>query len=286
MPDATSFYVKLFADDTFLCHQDKDPKALEANVNAELDKIYSWLASNKLTLNINKSKFMIFSKKKNLPTLNLSLDGTALQSCDTYKYLGVYIDNKLDWKAHIDHVVKKISKSCGALAKIGHCVDTKTLVNVYYALINSYIRYGIIAWGSASKAAIKPLQAVVNKAIRIITFAPFGNIDLKPAYKQLNLLTVEQIYKLEIAKFTYKFKNDLLPTSIGNFFELSSELPNHTHFVRNRVRPVRLLNNTKTGEKSVQFKSLQLWKELHPDIKSSPSFNIFKKSYKDTFFFD
>ena len=86
---------------------------------------------------------------------------------------------------------------------------------------------------------------------------------------------------LEMGKLTYKSKNQLLPTAIGNQFELSSANLNHNHFVRNRERHVRLLCNTKTGEKSVQFKSSQLWDNLPNEIKTSTSFYIFKKACKE-----
>ena len=154
-------------------------------------------------------------------------------------------------------------------------------MNVHHALINSYIRYGIVVWGGASASTLKPLQTALNKAIRIITFAPYGNLDLTPAYQQLKLLTVEKTYKLELAKFTYKAKNHLLPINIGNQFGLSSANLNHNHFVRNRVRPIRLLCKSKTGEKSVQYKSSQLWDNLSNDIKSSASHHIFKRKYKE-----
>jgi len=91
---------------------------------------------------------MIFSKKITVPRFNIYLNNIALESCNTYKYLGVYFDHKLDWKTHIEHITGKISKSCGAFAKIRHCVDTKTLVNVYHALINSYIRYMVLLPGA------------------------------------------------------------------------------------------------------------------------------------------
>ena len=120
----------------------------------------------------------------------------------------------------------------------------------------------------------------MNKAIRIITFAPFGNLDLNPAYRQLSLLSVDQTYRFEIAKFTYKLNNSLLPADIGNFFQLSSDQLNHNHFVRNRSRPVKFLSKTKTGEKSVQYKSFHLWKEIPLDIKNIQTFNSFKKTYK------
>ena len=139
MPDATSFYVKLFADDTFLCAQNKNFKELENNVNIELDKVYSWLASSKLTLNISKSKYMIITKKRTIPDITICLNNNPLQCCDTYKYLGVNIDRNLNWKSHVEYITSKISKSCGALAKLRHSVSTETLVIVYHAIVNSYI---------------------------------------------------------------------------------------------------------------------------------------------------
>ena len=133
-------------------------------------------------------------------------------------------------------------------------------------------------WGGACSNALKPLQTMINKAVRIISFAPFGNLDLTPAYKQLRLLSLEN--KLELGKFTYKLKNNLLRSPVGNYFEFSSEQTNHSHFVRNRHRPIRLLCNSRTGEKSVQFKSFKLWIEIPLEIKNSESFTMFKKLFK------
>ena len=80
-----------------------------------------------------------------------------------------------------------ISKGCGALAKLRNCVSIDVLKNVYHALIYSYLRYGIMIWGNATQEVMKLLQVLVNKAIRILTFAPFGNIELSPVYKQLKI---------------------------------------------------------------------------------------------------
>ena len=60
LPEATNFFIRLFADDTFLCAQNDNLELLENEVNFELKKVFIWLASNKLTLNIKKSKFMFF----------------------------------------------------------------------------------------------------------------------------------------------------------------------------------------------------------------------------------
>ena len=66
LPDATTLYVKLFADDTFLCTQNKNLGELESEVNHELGKVAEWLSCNKLTLNIKKSKYMLISNKKHI----------------------------------------------------------------------------------------------------------------------------------------------------------------------------------------------------------------------------
>ena len=70
LPDATTLFVKLFADDTFLCAENADFKLLESEVNKELGKVADWLLANKLTLNIVKSNYMIISRKRTIPPLS------------------------------------------------------------------------------------------------------------------------------------------------------------------------------------------------------------------------
>ena len=60
---ATNLFMKLYADDTFLCAQNKDIKLLENEVNFEINKVYDWMRSNRLSQIILKSKYMIISKK-------------------------------------------------------------------------------------------------------------------------------------------------------------------------------------------------------------------------------
>ena len=146
LPNATNFFIKLFADDTFLCAQNADFQSLETEVNIEIQKVFQWLISNKLTLNIAKSKFMIISNSKSKPErFQISLNDSQLEECDKYKYLGVIIDKNLSWKPHVEYISGKISKACGALAKLRHCIGTNVLVEIYHALIHSYVRYGILA---------------------------------------------------------------------------------------------------------------------------------------------
>ena len=279
---AVRHYFKLFADDTFLCAQNANLSLLEEEVNVEVNKVFSWLVSNKLTLNILKSKFMIVSNKKRVnDNFNVYINGSPLQRCDQYKYLGVIIDKNLSWKSHVEHISAKISKACGVLSKLRHCLSSSILVEIYHALIHSYLRYGILAWGNASEATLKPLQTLINRAIRIITFAPFGRIDLEPLYKDLKILDVKNTLFLETSKFMFKFKYDLLPVRFANHFENDDiSFQGSSYALRRTCQRNRIKTRLISSKKSIQIRGENLWNEIPEVIKQCTSLNNFKKLIK------
>ena len=227
---------------------------------------------------------MLITKKRKVPKFSVKVDNLPLESCETYKYLGVIIDNKLNWKAHMKHINSKIIMACGALAKLrNRGIKIDVLKNVYHALVHSYIRYGILIWGTASQSVTNSLQTLMNKAIRIMTNAPFGNIDLSPAYKQLEILQVSKVHSLEVGNFHFKSMNNLLPVQIVKFFPTSADrVINHSYGLRsrNQIQPPRFAFNSTTGRKSIQYTGSKIWEDLPADIKNSETFMIFKKSYK------
>ena len=197
--------------------------------------------------------------------MNIKINETRIDSCESYKYLGVIFDNNLSWKPHVDYICGKISKACGALSKIRHSVDLETLKTVYYSLVHSYLHYGITTWGSASENVLKPLHTFVE-----------------PIFNFLEILDFQQLLHLETGKFVYKSKNELLPiNTLINHFERSSS--NHNYNLRNRangqlVAPVSLLSSFK--KKSLYIQGIDLWSNLPDSIKLSESINIFKKRFK------
>ena len=105
------------------------------------------------------------------------------------------------------------------------------LKNVYHALLFSHLRYGIIVWGNAAQSSLQPLEILVNKAIRIMAFIPNGNFDLSQVYKDLKLLELSAVHKLETAKYMFKSEKSLLPFSLGNYFEIDRCAEEHSHFI-------------------------------------------------------
>ena len=282
LPNASNFFIKLFADDTFLCAQNKDIELLETEVNGELVKVNRWLVANKLTLNIGKSKFMIITNKKlKSYTPSVKINGKPLKCCDHYKYLGVIFDKNLSWKPHIEYICKKVSKACGSLASLRYCVNIDLLREVYHSLIHSYLRYGILVWGNASESNLQPLKCLVNRAVRIMTFAPFGRVDLHPIYECLKILDVEKVKYLETSKYLYKLKKNILPTKIGQYFEIINNHSNHRYSLRNRSRlTAQIAPRLASGQNSLQYRGDRIWDEIPQVIQSCNSLNAFKKAMK------
>ena len=226
---------------------------------------------------------MLVTSRRNLQDFSISLNNEKLDQCESYKYLGVYIDKDLSWKPHINYICSKISKACGAISKTRHVVSIQTLKSIYHALINSYLRYGILSWGNASSESMKPLNTLINRAVRIMSFAPFGKLNTKPIFEHLKLLDIDQTFRLETAKFIFKDKNNLLPIStIAHHFD---RIPSTNRPVRQTrsshliVAPYELLSVH--AKKSIQMKTNQFWNDIPPLIKSCPYFSSFKRLFKE-----
>ena len=106
----------LFADDTNLFNSNQNFQQLIESTNFELNKLSEWFKSNKLSLNVDKTKFIIFGNKHILlNSSQLILDGKILEQVKETKFLGVVLDEKLNWSQHINHISLKISRGLGII---------------------------------------------------------------------------------------------------------------------------------------------------------------------------
>ena len=123
-----------------------------------LQKAY-WLCSNKLSLNIDKTNFVIFHppKKKLTKSISILVNNKSIEQKDYVKYFCVFIDSHLKFKKHIHQLSKKISRSIGILAKLRLFVSQDILIQLYYSLFNSFLTYGLIIWGNTYEATLHPI---------------------------------------------------------------------------------------------------------------------------------
>ena len=86
-----------------------------------------------------------------------------LKEAITTKYLGVMIDNKLNWKHHVEYIKTKLSKGIGLLSKIRHYVPKTTLKGLFYSLVNSHIEYGLLNWSGAATTNLDDIRLKMKK---------------------------------------------------------------------------------------------------------------------------
>ena len=174
-----------------------------------------------------------------------------------------------------------IVSSVRFIVKIRHFVGIDTLKNIYYALVNSYIRYGLTSWGNASSETLKPLQAMINRIVRIMSFAPLGRVSAKPIFEHLNILDLKQTFTLETAKFIFKEKNNLLPLStIAHHFDRPVPSSNRLQRRPNSILFIPIELCSEFAKKSIQIRQIELWNDIPNAIRNSETLNAFKKLLK------
>ena len=169
------FQFYLFADDTNILYADKNLNSLETVVNKELMLVCEWLNSNKLTLNLSKTNYVIFRPYQKKQSYQVSLkvfdnntnDFIEIESKEFVKYLGVIIDSNLTWKYHIDNIAYKISKAIGIIARLRHFVPVSTLKSIYRCLIQPYTTYGIVVWGNTSKKYLDKILKLQKRPLHL-----------------------------------------------------------------------------------------------------------------------
>ena len=144
----------MYADDTSLCYQSLDINKLNEVINNDLEKLQKWLMGNKLSLNAMKTQSMLISTKQKHtilrnqdPKLSLKIRDHELEVVDTTKYLGLQIDNSLDWKYHVSVLSSKVSKAVDFLKHAKSILPLETLNKLYAGIVESHLRYCCSVWG-------------------------------------------------------------------------------------------------------------------------------------------
>ena len=161
---------------------------LNKKINSELAEIAEWLKVNKLTLNVDKTVCMVFTNRHKENEVKIKLEGRLMNRVTKTKFLGVIIDDKLNWKAHISYISGKISRAIGVIIKARN-LGKGALLSLYYTLIYPYLTYCNQVWGLTYEYNIDTLTKLQKKAVKIIcSVKPFSHTD--GLYKELGLLKV------------------------------------------------------------------------------------------------
>jgi hypothetical protein len=238
----TSLDMFLFADDSNALSKGDNLSELVDFVNSELNKIALWCKANKLVVNSNKTKFMIFSTKNrnvNLngkdifmdfnepntiyrPELKIKLTrvhNDADSENQTYKLLGIAFDEYLSFNQHIVHLHRKISRSLYLLNRSKNFLNKKALRLLYFATVHSHLMYCTIITSICSKTNVNKIFLLQKKALRIITGSNYTE-HTPPLFFAQNIMPLDMIIKHSKLKFMHSVKYNYCPKSfIGVFSE-------------------------------------------------------------------
>ena len=268
-----------FADDTCITYSAKKRKSLETVLNHDLKIVSDRLKANRLSINVKKSKLVIFkSKRKIIPpeSFSIKLNGYKLEPTDNVKYLGLYLDQNLSFDYHINQLSKKLGRSNGILSKLRHYTSKDTLISVYYSLIYSHILYGCPVWTLTSLNNLNHISILQKKCLRIVNFSPFNSHTNKLFFDN-KILKFDDIIKLQVMKLVCDFKNNNLPDDLKQLFTLNSEINNYqTRNVCNEGLYIPKIITKNFGLNSLKYSAPFLWNSI---LKNDTSINLFRNHY-------
>ena len=205
----------MFAVDINLFFNHKNIKHLFTDVNIDLINIKDWFTPNKLSLNVEKTKYSFLHQLSKNEDIHLRLPKHIINNYDirreeSMKFLWVLLDQHLTWKEHIKLTENKIAKSIGVLYKARPYLDKRALLCLYYSCIHSYLNYANTAWCSTNRTYLKKLQSQQKHAIRII-FRQNKFVHTREHFKENNILNIYQLNIFNNLLFLHRVKNGKAP---------------------------------------------------------------------------
>ena len=251
-------HVTKYADDTSFLLRKLQNFDFESSAIEILNDVKVWFASHKLLMNEAKTNIVYFtnsSHDKNT-TIQIVMEHLTLKSTDHTKFLGLHLDKELNWSVHINKLCNKLSSCLFALRIVKNKLEAKSLIQVYYAIFESHVRYGIIFWGNSSKTNVNKILLIQKKAIRVLAGLQY-NDSCKEYFVSLGIMTVISLYIYETLLFV---KN--------NLSSLKQDEITHLYGTRGKqtfVRPQK--HRTKIFERSVSYSGIKLYNSLPNSVK-------------------
>ena len=271
----------LFADDTTIYSTSQSPSTTQTNIENDMCALSDWFCANKLSLNAQKTNFMVFSPK-NKPTniTSLNLENQIIQKVNSAKFLGIFIDDELKWSVHINHVLKRVSSGSYALHSVKRFLSRDNMKTLYYSLIHSHLSYGTLFWGSAFQYRLHQLEVIQKKSVRNICNATY-NAHTGPLFKQLRIPKLVDIYNSQLCKLMYLFTNGTLPCPLQMVFKRNSDV--HSYPTRIAHDPHFVARTNHFFSKFFMYQAPVAWSKLPVLTKSCKTIKTFNYHVKRYF---
>ena len=281
----------VYADDTTIIVTGRTVTEAMQRTNAILDRYYHYFTVNKLTLNESKTKYMIYCKKRksgrNVSNTNIVMNNVILDKVRSIKFLGVYINDQLNWNDHKRYIVNKISRNLGILYKCRNIMETSDLVSMYNSFILPYFLYCMPLLGGSVTNNNDIIKKMQDKALRIL----FDTRRTDDAWRHSNnlIIPINELYKIEISKLCYKHLNNDLPEYFSQ--KIMPNFADEIHNMSTRHRTLHNYNLLKENITPLSYNSfttqcIRIWNSIPLELKKqidSYDFSLpkFTKKLKD-----
>ena len=285
MPLYVNSDADMYADDTTINVSSRTIEDLENKLNDDLRNVHNWCSINRMAVNAEKTKVMMITPYQKLPhlpkqTLDVKYNDTTLQNVSSEKLLGVYVDNRLSWKEHINQVAKKISKNIALLRQIRCYIPHASRITFYKCFIQPHLDYCNTIWGNGNTKRILLLQKL---ALRIIEEVP-RRTPSSPLFKKCRVMTIKERVQYRSSCLVYKACNGLTPSYLSDMFKTMNNTtqrstrlnkPNMLYIPRARLE---------TTYQTLRHNGATIFNSLSQQLRDSKTLDTFKSTYIKTFF--
>ena len=220
-----------------------------------------------LFISIKLSTFSSATKKMR-GTLPVFLHFEMLQQCDSHKVLGVIFDKNLSFKAHINEICNKLSRSIALIYNLKNYMPIEVLKTIYYAHVHPHLTYCLPIWGSTYPSHLQSIFLLQKRALRLITNSPFLE-HTNPLFKLTKIIKFYDLVKLEIASYMFKCKHlPLFDRLIHGY---------NTRHRNNLIPPIHALTLFKN---SLQYNGPSIWNSIPQHLKSKRNLTSFRTALK------
>ena len=244
----------------------------------ELDKLHVWFTVNRLSLNISKTNYILFGRRRCIAdAVSITMDKSPISRVKVTKFLGVNIDEQLTWKDHISVVKSKLSKTIGIIYRASNFFNQSSLFTLYCSLFLPYMTYCLEIWGNTYKSNTLCIFIAQKKVLRIVMGA--NRYDhTNDIFFNLRILKFYDLVKLRTSVIMYQARNNTLPLSIQRIFtRYEGKLVN----TRQKIDFVDKFARTNVRAMSMRIVGVKLWNALDDSLKNSKTRYIFSKSFKE-----
>lgn len=259
----------MYADDTTLLFSSSDPVSLQRNLNSNLSNIASWFYDNKLTLNVSKTKFMLFGTSKNLDkfsAVSLIFDNNIIEKVTHFKYLGVIFDSNMTWHQHIDYVSTNISKRCGIIYRVKYYLPKDVLKMLAEALIMPHFDHCSPIWSNCNGELRSTMQKAQNRLARILLSADIRT-PINDMMDSLHWLQLHDRWTNQLLIIAFKCLKGSAPNYLSSQLMFTNSV--HSYPTRHQLSNTLIVHhsNSNAAERTFRTRVAILWNKLPQNVR-------------------